>query len=168
MKTPKTYTTTCSVCSNTFSGIRAWVKYCSEKCRNSANNRRKGEREGRTYTANCVICGQEFTRARTTQIMCSPACAARRAAQQAAEKARRNRTEPTPQQPRRMAHHDIEGCPFCEDFTWMYDSGASTEEIASRIGCTVNSLEKRLARHGRTKEATVVARAQWMVRQCAS
>ena len=67
----------CAVCEKIFFHNLPWAKYCSTKCRQTANNDRYRSRYQRYEgdVRKCANCGQEFAPSQPFNIYCSPLCA---------------------------------------------------------------------------------------------
>ena len=83
------YKKVCPNCGVEFSTTKKFKKYCSLKCSDEADKKRRKEKYKPkpkvTYQKICPVCGKEFDTEKSTQIYCSLAC--KRTENQKAEKA---------------------------------------------------------------------------------
>lgn len=68
------YTKICDVCGNSFIGIKSDQRYCSDKCRNKAQNNRT-HYDSKEKQVVCRCCGKSFTvSTKSTVTYCSDSC----------------------------------------------------------------------------------------------
>ena len=79
---------TCEHCGTEFAAHKPGQRYCTERCRKAAENRRRKNKYRQGHLEkNCLICGKVFTVVHNADKFCSAVC--KKKADRTAEKARR-------------------------------------------------------------------------------